>query len=97
MSHVWLDHDGILGSLEGWRNMVVLILDESMSQLNRHGAISIAFQVDSLLEVSAPGGGMGGITLREQVVNPPMSRITTRLKVKVRHAGLPDSTLRNGG
>jgi ribosomal protein S18 acetylase RimI-like enzyme len=51
--------------------VIVKILDEPISQLRLHEAISIAFQVDNLLEVSTPEGGMGGITLREQVVDPP--------------------------
>jgi ribosomal protein S18 acetylase RimI-like enzyme len=51
--------------------MIVQILEEPISQLGLQEAISIAFQVDRLLEVSTPDGGIGGITLREHVVDPP--------------------------
>jgi GNAT superfamily N-acetyltransferase len=62
--------------------MVVQILDEPMSQLSLHGAISIAFQVDRILEVSTPDGGMGGITLREQIVYPPFVKDYDAIKGK---------------
>lgn len=52
-------------------NVVIEIFDEPLSKLPEHGAISIAFQVDSVLQALPLEGGMGGITLHEQIVDHP--------------------------
>jgi GNAT superfamily N-acetyltransferase len=51
--------------------VVIEILDEPLSNLPEHGAIPIAFRVDSVLQALPPEGGMGGTTLHEQIVDHP--------------------------
>ena len=50
---------------------MVAIRDESIGALERHGEISIAFEVTTVLEVKLVDGGLGGLLLDEQHVDVP--------------------------
>jgi len=50
---------------------VVVIRDEPIEDLQRHGEISIAFQVMTVFEVQLVDGGLGGVLLTERPVDVP--------------------------
>jgi GNAT superfamily N-acetyltransferase len=51
--------------------VTIEILDEPLSRLQEHCTIPIAFQVDNVLQACLVDGGLGGITLRERIVDQP--------------------------
>jgi len=50
---------------------VVTIRAESIADLSRHGAVSIAFEVTSVLNVELVEAGVGGLLLTERAVDDP--------------------------
>lgn len=53
---------------------VVAIREESIGDVERHGEISIAFEVTSVLEVEILDAGLGGILLAERPVDAPWTK-----------------------
>jgi GNAT superfamily N-acetyltransferase len=51
--------------------MDVEIREEAVGSLAEHADVPIAFLVDRILEVSVPGGGLGGIGLQERSLDSP--------------------------
>jgi GNAT superfamily N-acetyltransferase len=70
MSAGWFQPVPDLAQSEGG-SVIVEILDEPLSKLSEHGAIPIAFHVESVLELLLVERGLGGIALREQIVDHP--------------------------
>lgn len=50
--------------------ITITILEESADQLDAYGRVSIAFRVESRLRVDLVGGGLGGIQLVVEKVDP---------------------------
>jgi GNAT superfamily N-acetyltransferase len=46
-------------------------IEESVSYLTEYCRLPISFRVDRVLEVTPIDGGLGGLTLRERMVDPP--------------------------
>ncbi|HEX6751292.1 MAG TPA: GNAT family N-acetyltransferase [Longimicrobium sp.] len=51
--------------------MEIEIAEETADALRDYGRVPIAFEVRSVLEVSAPDGGLGGLVMAERPVDPP--------------------------
>jgi GNAT superfamily N-acetyltransferase len=51
--------------------MPIEVREESISRLSELGAISIAFEVRRILEVSTPNGDLGGLSLSEERIDTP--------------------------
>ena len=56
------------------------ISEEPIDRLDKHATISIAFQVERILSVSAPASGLGGIRLSEATVERPWLKDYDALK-----------------
>ena len=54
--------------------MALSIEEEPIDDLAEHGAISIAFKVERILEVSMPDGGLRGLHLTETPVTPAWTK-----------------------
>ena len=50
------------------------VCDVSPDGADAHGRVSIAFEVDRVLEVQTPRGGLGGLRLRERRLAAPYSK-----------------------
>jgi GNAT superfamily N-acetyltransferase len=51
--------------------MTIGIIQEELDHLPAHGLISIAFEVQSILELTVADGGLGGFVLRERKLAAP--------------------------
>ncbi len=51
--------------------MEIEIAEETADALGDYGRVPIAFEVRSVLDVSAPDGGLGGLVMAERAVDPP--------------------------
>ena len=78
-------------------DVIVEIRDEPVTELAQHGSISIAFEVDRLLEVLTPEGGIGGITLRERIVEHPYAKDYDAIKGEGPQRWLTRFDLKNCG
>lgn len=77
--------------------MEIEIIDEPMSKLPEHGAISISFQVESVLEVNPLEGGLGGMALDERIVDHPYIKDYDAIKGEGPSRWLTEFDLTNWG
>jgi ribosomal protein S18 acetylase RimI-like enzyme len=54
-----------------WEPAPIEVREESLEQLPEYSRLSIAFQVDRVLQVELVEGGLGGLSLFERPVEPP--------------------------
>jgi ribosomal protein S18 acetylase RimI-like enzyme len=57
-----------------WQTPQVEIREEGFDQLPEYSSVSIAFQVERVLQVELVRGGLGGLSLSERPVEPPYAK-----------------------